>query len=145
MAGHGRGRPARATAFLMPAMETILQIEDNHANRVLIERVLAPHGYRLLHAETGTQGISLAQQHAPDLILVDMGLPDIDGQTVVARLRQIPPLRDVPIVAITAWPQETAVEMALRYGCDGCIVKPIDVARFPDQIAAYLSGATAVA
>lgn len=144
MAGHGRGRSARAAAVLTPVMKTILQIEDNFANRVLIERVLAPHGYRLLQAETGAQGISLAQQQTPDLILVDMGLPDIDGQTVVARLRQIPPLRKVPIVAITAWPQQTAVEMALRYGCDGCIVKPIDVTQFPDQIAFYLSGPPAV-
>lgn len=139
MARHGRGGPARSAARLAPAMTTILQIEDNQTNRILIERVLGPHGYTLLHAATGEQGIALAQQHTPDLILIDMGLPDIDGQTVVARLRQFPPLQNVPMVAITAWPPDTAVEMATRYGCDGCITKPIDVAHFPDQIAAYLA------
>ena len=94
-------------------MTIILQIEDNQANRILIERVLGPYDYELLHAATGEQGIMLAQQHTPDLILVDMGLPDIDGQTVVARLRQFPPLQGTPIVAITAWPPETAVERAI--------------------------------
>lgn len=120
-------------------MKTILQIEDNYANRVLIERVLAPHGYRLLHAETGESGISIAIAEQPDLILIDMGLPDIDGQTVVTHLRQMEALRAVPIVAITAWPPETASEMARRYGCDGCIVKPIDVVNFPLEIAAFLA------
>ncbi len=122
----------------MNATQTILQIEDNLANRVLIERVLEPHGYQLLHAETGSDGLSLARTETPDLILIDMGLPDIDGQTVAIRLRQIPTLKQVPIVAITAWPPETAMEMARRYGFDGCIVKPIDVQSFPQQIAAFL-------
>lgn len=120
-------------------MKTILQIEDNYANKLLIERVLEPHGYRLLHADTGVAGINLALEQKPDLILIDMGLPDIDGQTVVTHMRQTAELAGVPIVAITAWPPHIATEMAIRYGCDGCITKPIDVKTFPDQIAAYLA------
>ncbi|MBK8985086.1 MAG: response regulator [Chloroflexi bacterium] len=119
-------------------MKTILQIEDNLANKLLIERVLEPHPYRLLHAPDGETGVSLAIDEKPDLILIDMGLPDLDGQTVVTLLKQIPDLEHVPIVAVTAWPVETAERMARRYGCDGCITKPIDVKQFPAQIAAFL-------
>lgn len=118
-------------------MKTILQIEDNQANKILVERVLGARGYRLLHAPDGESGVQAAMSENPDLILIDMGLPDVDGQTVVTFLKQIPELARVPIVAITAWPEETAVEMAKRYGCDGCITKPINVKTFPAQIAHY--------
>ena len=119
-------------------MTTILQIEDNLANKILVERVLSRFDYRLLHAEDGETGVTVAIDEKPDLILVDMGLPDVDGQTVVTLLKQIPDLQHVPIVAITAWPADKAMEMAQRYGCDGCITKPIDVKSFPDQVKQYL-------
>lgn len=122
-------------------MKIILQIEDNIANKLLIERVLQPHPYRLLHAADGETGVSLALEEKPDLILMDMGLPDIDGQTIVTLLKQIPDLQSVPIVAVTAWPADVAEQMARRYGCDGCITKPIDVRQFPSQIAAFLEDA----
>lgn len=117
---------------------TILQIEDNHANKLLVERVLEPLNYRLLHAFDGETGVTMAIEEKPDLILVDMGLPDVDGQTVVTLLRQIPDMKDIPIVAVTAWPPEKAMEIAQRYGCDGCIIKPIDIRTFPGLIAEYL-------
>jgi CheY-like chemotaxis protein len=118
-------------------MKTILQIEDNLANKTLIERVLEPHGYHLIHAADGESGVSMAIDEKPDLILIDMGLPDIDGQTVVTLLKQIPDLQGVPIVAVTAWPADMAEKMTRRYGCDGCITKPIDVKQFPTQIAGF--------
>jgi CheY-like chemotaxis protein len=120
-------------------MKTILQIEDNQANRLLVERVLEPHNYRLLHAPDGETGFAMAVEIKPDLILVDMGLPDVDGQTIVTLLKQIPDMKNIPIVAITAWPADKALEMAQQYGCDGCITKPIDVKLFPSQIAAYFN------
>jgi two-component system cell cycle response regulator DivK len=120
-------------------MKTILQIEDNVANKLLVERVLESHNYRLLHAPDGETGVGMALSEKPDLILMDMGLPDIDGQTVVTLMRQIPELKDTPIVAVTAWPPATALQMAQSYGCDGCITKPIDVKSFPAQIAQYLT------
>ncbi len=119
-------------------MKTILQIEDNFANRRLVERVLEPHGYRLLHAADGRTGIDLALQEHPDLILLDLGLPDMDGQTLVAVLRDAVELGRTPIVALTAWPEPIARAMAANYGCDGCIAKPINVAEFAAQIAAFL-------
>lgn len=118
--------------------KTILQIEDHLPNKILIERILEPFGYRLLHASEGEAGITMALAEQPDLILVDMGLPDLDGQTVVTLMRQIPELKDKPMVAITAWPADTAQEMAKRYGFDGCLLKPIDVKTFHQSILTYL-------
>lgn len=120
-------------------MKTILQIEDNTANKILVERILSQFDYRLLHAPDGESGVMLSIEEEPDLILVDLGLPDVDGQTVVTMLKQIPTLQNVPIVAITAWPEDKAMEIAQRYGCDGCIIKPINVKEFPAQVASYLN------
>lgn len=120
-------------------MKTILQIEDNYANRLLVERVLKPHGYRLLNAIDGQSGVDAALAEAPDLILLDMGLPDMDGQTLVAVLRDAPQLEGVPIIALTAWPEDIASEMAARYGCDGCITKPINVGEFAGVVGSYIN------
>ena len=118
-------------------MKTILYIEDYQANKVLIERVLRPFDYHLIHAPDGQTGVALAIETHPDLILIDMGLPDIDGPTVVTLLKQIPELQGTPIVAITAWPADKATEMAQRYGCDGCILKPINIRTFPAELVRY--------
>lgn len=120
-------------------MIRILHIEDNLANQILVERVLQSAGYEVVHASDGQTGIEIAQGGDLDLILIDMGLPDIDGQTVVTMLKQLPGLNKTPIVAITAWPAERALMIAERYGLSGCILKPIDVAGFPRQVAAFLS------
>jgi len=118
-------------------MKTILYVEDNRANRILIGRVLEAHNYRLLFAEDGETGLAMAVDEKPDLILMDIGLPDIDGQTIGAMLRQLPGMQGTIIVAITAWPEETAAEMVERYSFDGCITKPINVNEFPQQIATF--------
>ena len=122
-------------------MTTILYIEDNLANQILVQRVLESEGYTLLHAGDGKTGIQMAREGQMDLILIDMGLPDIDGQTVVTMLKQLPKLESTPMVALTAWPAEQAKMTAERYGLTGCIIKPIDVAKFPDQIAAFIAPA----
>ena len=119
-------------------MKSILYIEDTRANQILVERVLEAEDVKLLLANDGESGIRLAMSESPDLILIDMGLPDIDGQTVVTLLQRMPNLQHTPIVAITAWPAGTAFQTAKRYGLAGCILKPIDVRLFPQQIAAYL-------
>lgn len=119
-------------------MTTILYIEDNLANQILVQRVLESEGYTLLHASDGQTGVQMAREGQMDLILIDMGLPDIDGQTVVTMLKQLPKLGSTPMVAITAWPAEQALMTAERYGLTGCILKPIDVTKFPEQIAAFI-------
>jgi CheY-like chemotaxis protein len=121
-------------------MQKILHIEDNVANQILVERVLQSAGYEVLQASDGHSGIQFAQEGSLDLVLIDMGLPDIDGQTVVTMLKQIPALHNTPMVAITALPPEQALMTAERYGLSGCILKPIDIANFPDQIAAFIRG-----
>ena len=126
-------------------MKTILSIEDNEANRLLLERVLEPHPYRLIQAEDGESGFKMALEEQPDLILVDMGLPDIDGQTVATLLRQIPEFEKVPLIAITAWPEDKAQEMAAQYGFDGCITKPMDILAFPAFISRFLGAEAASA
>jgi len=120
-------------------MTTILYIEDNLANQILVQRVLESEGYTLLHASDGQSGIQMAREGQLDLILIDMGLPDIDGQTVVTMLKQLPKLESTPMVALTAWPAEQAKMTAERYGLSGCILKPIDVTKFPGQIAAFIT------
>ena len=117
--------------------QRILQIEDQWQNRLLIERILE-NEFDIFHAESGEEGIQKAVEVKPNLVLIDIGLPDIDGHTVLTMLRQIPDLNEVPMVALTAWPPDLAVEMCERYGYDGCITKPIDVKGFPTLIKSFL-------
>jgi two-component system, cell cycle response regulator DivK len=117
----------------------VLLIEDSMESRILVDRVLGASGYQMLFAADGESGIELAVEETPDLILIDIGLPDIDGHTVVALLRQIPDFAGVPLVAITAWPADIAHDMCQRYGYDGVIIKPISVRNFPKQISRYFT------
>jgi two-component system cell cycle response regulator DivK len=119
-------------------MKTILLIEDNVDNARIAMRALKPHGYRLLHASDGKSGLLMAMEEKPDLILLDLGLPDVEGQTLAALIKGSPETGRVPLVAVTAWPPDTAAQMARAYGCDGYISKPISPREFPSQIAAYL-------
>ena len=120
-------------------MKTILLIEDYIDNARLVMRALKPHGYRLIHAPDGASGLRMAMEEKPDLILLDLGLPDVEGQTLAALIKSLPELAHVPVVAVTAWPPDTAEPMALAYGCDGYFSKPISLKVFPSQIAAYIT------
>jgi two-component system cell cycle response regulator DivK len=122
-------------------MKTILLIEDNIQHARLVRRILEPHHYRFLHASNGESGLRMAIEQSPDLILLDLGLPDLDGQTVAALIKSTANLARVPLVAITAWPPDTAKAMAKAYGCDGYISKPIVAREFASQIGAYLEEA----
>jgi CheY-like chemotaxis protein len=122
--------------------QKILLIEDSLESSILVDRVLGASGYEIVHAPDGEKGIQLAVETQPDLILVDIGLPDIDGNTVVTLLRQIAELQGVPLVAVTAWPVEIAQDICVRYGYDGLITKPISVRDFPGQVASYLPAQT---
>ncbi len=119
-------------------MRTVLLLEDNDYDARLIGRVLEHHGYRVCRAPDGESGLQMALDEKPDLILLDLGLPDLDGQTVAALLKVMPNMSSVPVVAVTAWPPDTAAQMAKAYGCDGYISKPIRLKEFPDVVASYL-------
>jgi len=120
-------------------MTKILLIEDLPDNVELVRRALSKTGYELIHASDAETGLELAVAQLPDLILLDLGLPDYDGQTLAGWLRDEPALAARPIVALTAWPEETAREMVASYGFDGYINKPIvKVAEFIAQVNSYL-------
>ncbi len=118
-------------------MARILHIEDDPKNRLLVRKLLAAAGHEVIEAEGGVQGIRLAREHRPDLVLVDLRMPDLDGYEVTLRLRGIQALDGVPIVAITA---EGDRDTSLAVGADGFLEKPIQARRFARQIARFLGG-----
>jgi len=118
--------------------KTILYIEDNPENRMLVRRVLEVEGYQVIEADSGNTGLQKAETMAPDLVLMDINLPEIDGYELTHRLRQMPRLAGVPVVAMTANVMKGDREKTLAAGCDGYIQKPIDVDQLPLQIARFL-------
>jgi two-component system cell cycle response regulator DivK len=118
--------------------KTILIVEDSELNRRLLQVVLEPHGYRLLTAKDGGTGIMLARTEQPDLILMDVLLPDMNGYEATQYLRADPNTRRIVIVALTASASDEQEQQALVAGCDGYIPKPIDTRSFPQQIRRFL-------
>ncbi len=118
---------------------TILYIEDDFQNRVLVRRILEAAGFAVAEAENGVVGLQVAQEIVPDLILMDINLPEMDGYEVTSRLRAMDKLSDVPIVAMTANVMKGDREKTLAAGCDGYIQKPIDVDLLPEQIEQFLA------
>ena len=112
----------------------ILYIEDNAENRLLVRRILEAEGYSMIEAEDGPSGLEMATRMQPDLILLDINLPEIDGYDLARRFRDTPSLRQVPILAVTAMVMKGDRERTLEAGCNGYIQKPIDVDRLPGQI-----------
>lgn len=118
----------------------ILIIEDNEQNMYLLTFILNRHGQEVLQARDGRQGIDLALKENPDLILLDIQLPEMDGYTVARELRSNPVLRDIPIVAVTSYAMVGDREKAMDAGCSGYIEKPINPDTFMEQIAVFLPG-----
>lgn len=118
-------------------MARIVHIEDDPANRLLVRKLLTRAGHEVLDAEDGIKGVKLACAERPDLVLVDLNIPGLDGFEVTLRLRGEATLRGVPIVAITA---EGDRDTSLSVGCDGFLQKPIDARTFAKTIARYLGG-----
>jgi two-component system cell cycle response regulator DivK len=117
---------------------SILYIEDNRENRLLVRRVLEAEGYHVLEAADAQSGFEQAVARRPDLILIDINLPVVDGYTTTARIKSTPGLESVKVVALTANVMRGDREKTLAAGCDGYIQKPIDVDQLPRQIARFL-------
>ncbi|MCI0394860.1 MAG: response regulator [Chloroflexi bacterium] len=117
----------------------ILYVEDNPDNRLLVYRVLRAEGFNVETVPDGPSGLEFVENHIPDLILMDINLPKIDGYTMTARLKQRQELVNVPIIALTANVMKGDREKTIAAGCDGYIQKPINVDRLGDQIRAFLS------
>jgi CheY-like chemotaxis protein len=120
-------------------MPTILYIEDTENNRILVERKLRRSGYEVLTAEDATVGLALAARQKPDLILMDMGLPGVDGWEATRRLKADPELKHVPIVALTAHAMPGDEQRSLDAGCDDYDTKPFDFDRLMWKIQRLLT------
>ena len=116
---------------------TILYVEDNFENRVLVRRVLMAEGYRVLEADSARQALSVLGTQVPDLILMDINMPGIDGYALTTQIKTIPHMANVPVIAVTANVMKGDRERTLEAGCDGYIQKPVDVDDLPRQISQY--------
>ena len=121
-----------------PIMANIIVIEDNVQSSRMISRLLRKAGHNVVVADTGEGGLLAVFESLPDLVLIDLGLPDIDGQTVIAVLRQQPASAKIPVIAFTACPEATANKIATAYGCNGLITKPVDTQTVVSQIEHFL-------
>jgi two-component system, cell cycle response regulator DivK len=119
----------------------ILVIEDNEQNLYLVTFMLEVRGYEVIQAQHGQQGIELAAQVEPALILLDIQLPVMDGYTVAQELRSNPALDEVPIVAVTSYAMAGDRERTLAAGCTGYIEKPINPDTFIAEVERHLPGA----
>jgi two-component system, cell cycle response regulator DivK len=118
----------------------ILVVEDNERNLKLLRDVLEYAGYDVRVARTGEDGVTLAVKEPPDLVLMDLQLPGIDGMEALRQLRASPRTADIPVVAVTAQAMKQDRERVLQAGFDGYVEKPISVRAFPEQIRGFLSG-----
>jgi len=128
----------------MDVNATILYIEDNEQNMRLIRKILTGAGYRVIEASTGLEGVALAARERPQIILMDINLPDIDGLEATARLKASPELAWIPIIALTANVMHGDRERFIAAGCDGYIPKPITKAEVLGTIQRVLSESSRV-
>ena len=117
---------------------TILQIDDNEDNRYLVSFLLKARGHTVLEADSGRRGLELALERIPDLILLDIQLPEMDGLQVVGRIRGQPALAAVPIVVITSYAMVGDRERILGAGVQGYLEKPIDPDTFVEEVEGHL-------
>ncbi|MEL7590380.1 MAG: response regulator [Anaerolineaceae bacterium] len=124
----------------MPTRKLILHIEDNFDNRLLVRRLLHSASYNVIEAENARQAINALCKYCPDLILMDINIPGVDGYTLTAKLKSIPSVKNIPIVAITANAMRGDREKSFLAGCDGYVEKPIDIDNFLDKVSDFISG-----
>lgn len=117
---------------------TILLIEDNAQNSYLTTFILESNSFEVLSVEDGAKGIALAKETKPQLILLDIQLPIMNGYEVATQLRKIPSLNNVPIIAVTSYAMAGDREKCLAAGCNGYIEKPINPETFISEISEYL-------
>jgi two-component system cell cycle response regulator DivK len=122
----------------MEKTATVLYIEDNADNRLLVRRILEAYGFGFLGARDAQQALEVLDSQTPDLILMDINMPDIDGYVLTSQLKSLPHMSGVPIIAMTANVMKGDRERSLAAGCDGYIQKPIDVDILPTQLRRFI-------
>lgn len=122
-------------------MAKILLVEDNELNRDMLSRRLVRNGHTVVIAVDGEQGVALAASEAPDIVLMDMSLPVLDGWSATRKLRDDPATRDIPVIALTAHAMSGDREKALEAGCNDYDTKPVELPRLLGKIEALLAKA----
>lgn len=117
---------------------TILYVEDNPENRLLVRRVLMAEDYDVIEAGNAVEALETLKQQHPDLILMDINMPEVDGYTLTMQIKNLPDFQNVPILALTANVMRGDREKSLEAGCDGYIQKPIDIDTIVSNIERYL-------
>jgi CheY-like chemotaxis protein len=120
--------------------KSILVIEDNELNMKLVKGLLEIGKYRMLEATDAESGIQLIREQRPDLVLMDIQLPGMDGLSATEIIKEDPLIKDIPIVALTSYAMQGDEEKALAAGCTGYIAKPINTRKFLKTISRYLNG-----
>ena len=118
---------------------TVLYVEDNPDNRLLVKRILLSEDYALLEATDATDALNVLKTARPDLILMDINMPDMDGYTLTAKIKSLPGFERVPILAVTANVMRGDKEKTLEAGCDGYIQKPLDIEQLTREIEKFIS------
>ena len=120
----------------------VLVVEDNPLNMELVTDLLELEGFEVLAAMTASDGIKLAETHVPNIVLMDIALPDMDGLAAAKLLKANPKTRNIPVIALTAHAMSGDEEKALAAGCDGYITKPIETKTFAERIGGYIRQAS---
>ncbi|WP_428409281.1 response regulator [Hyphococcus sp.] len=118
--------------------KTVLIVEDNELNMKLFRDLLEIHGYQTLEARTGPEALEALKDNHPDLILMDIQLPEVSGLEVTREIKSSPELADIPVIAVTAFAMKGDEERIRQGGCEDYIAKPISVAAFLEKVKRYL-------
>ncbi len=118
--------------------KTVLIVEDNELNMKLFHDLLEAHGYNTLQARTGHEALELAREHHPDLVLMDIQLPEVSGLEVTRWIKEDDDLSDIPIIAVTAFAMKGDEERIRAGGCEDYLAKPISVSSFIEKVKRYL-------
>lgn len=122
--------------------KTILIVEDNPKNRLLITDILKYYGYEVLEAEDGAEGLRMAGDHHPDLILLDMQMPRMDGYAFLKKIKEMPELNKIKIIAVTSYAMVGDREKIIQAGADDYFSKPIDTRKLPEMIRKHIGPAS---
>ncbi|MCG5237312.1 MULTISPECIES: response regulator [Xanthobacter] len=120
--------------------KTVMIVEDNELNMKLFHDLLEAHGYRTVETRSGVEAVELARAHRPDLIIMDIQLPEISGLDVTRKLKADPELRAIPVVAVTAFAMKGDEERIRAGGCEAYLSKPISVAKFLQTVRQFAGG-----
>jgi two-component system cell cycle response regulator DivK len=140
--GSGSGKPGKqgeTTAAMNADAKTVLVVEDNELNMKLFHDLLEAHGYNILQTKDGMEALRIAREHRPDLILMDIQLPEVSGLEVTKWIKEDDNLKAIPVIAVTAFAMKGDEEKIREGGCEAYIAKPISVANFIQTVQQFLN------